>query len=184
MRRYRLMTTPSMYGARLRLIVNVIAAMSVVMLVITIALSMMSYWIKDPRKQYITIGSNLHITVNDGINSDAIGRLVLFNNSSYGPYRGSILWLNKPPNLIERHFGDTGGIYFRYFKTNQGVLWTLMISFWYPLICFMIAPAFWLVLYRLDTTRPGFCSRCRYDTRASIGNCPECGAELPSEPVK
>lgn len=161
------------------------ASVSATLLVITVVLWAISYWVKDPRRQHITLGPNFHVTVNDGVGGEAVGRLVLFNDSSYGPYRGSMMWVDKPPqNAIEHHFGDTAGIYFRYFKTNQGVLWTLMVSFWYPLILFAIAPAIWLIMHRLDVKHPGYCPKCRYDIRASTGHCPECGTVLPPDSDK
>lgn len=157
---------------------NIVTLASTVLLAITIALWVMTFWL-NPWDHYISLGSHFHISVWG--NEHSIGRVVLFNSISYGPYRGSII--NASAILSEAHFGDTAGIYFRYFRFHQGILWTLMLSLWYPLALFSIAPVSWLVLYRKDATRPGFCPKCRYDIRASVGFCPECGTQLDTESV-
>lgn len=167
---------------RVRTKLNVASGISVVLLIITLGLCLLSHWIADPQKQRISLGPNLYITVEEGFfNGDAIGHIVVFNDDNDGPYRGSMLFVDTPPqHFVERRF-DAWGIYYRYFELNQNVLWTFRISLWYALILFSVAPVVWLIRRRLEVAGPGLCPKCRYDIRASSGNCPECGAQLRSD---
>ncbi len=123
---------------------NVITLVSTVLLVETLVLLLVSPSIK-PRDHHLTLGDNFHIGV--------FGRrLTFFNDSNYGPYRGSIIgFVDDQGNLqptLEREigFGETLGVYYRYFRWNDGgVLWTLMISLWYPTILFSVLPILWYI---------------------------------------
>ncbi|QDT99913.1 hypothetical protein V144x_54270 [Gimesia aquarii] len=73
--------------------------------------------------------------------------IAFFNDVEYGPYHGSVLFLDNDYSDLDRldHWGPSFGIYYRYFRWRDGVvLWTLMIGLWYPLLLFMILPAVWL----------------------------------------
>jgi len=79
-------------------------------------------------------------------------RLALFNDKEYGPYCGSIIGIvgpdgkTYPPLRHEEYFGDSWGVYYRYFQWYDGYeLWTLMISLWYPLVLFGIMPIGWAI---------------------------------------
>lgn len=122
-----------------------------------------------PWDHRVSLTDNFQISVWSGFRGDTFGRLVIFNDAKYGPYRGSIVALGGPdsrevrwgwhtadddydfgvitytnPNgTIDRwRFCDLPGIYLRHFHFHdQQTLWTLMVSLWYPLILFSILPA-------------------------------------------
>ena len=78
------------------------------------------------------------------------GRVVFFNDSEYGPYRGSIIGLADadgnvyPPLEREIKWGDSLGIYFRYFRWTDSTLWTLMVSLLWPLAIFGLPTVVWV----------------------------------------
>jgi len=78
-------------------------------------------------------------------------RLAFFNDSEYGPYRGSIIGMLdedgnvQPPLEQQVGFGDTWGIYYRYFRWSFGTLWTLAFSLWYLVGVFCVLPLVWLL---------------------------------------
>ena len=96
---------------------------------------------------HLSLGRSFHMgTWDDGWDS----RLVFFNDSEYGPYRGSIIQMDGEPPLERRvGFGDRLGIYYRYFRfANDGAtVWTLMISLWYPTILFVVLVILWWIRY-------------------------------------
>lgn len=88
-------------------------------------------FVTNPWRHYISLGNSLHLGVwNRGVDS----RVVVFNDSHYGPYRGSIITLQDSATPLRTEFGDTCGIYFRHFEWTGSSLWTLMVSIWYPII--------------------------------------------------
>lgn len=116
-----------------------------VMLVFSLALAVSSIWI-NPQAHHLSLTQKCHVSVmwRGGLDS----RISFFNNSDYGPYRGSIVGLVDeqgnvyPPMIREARFGDTAGIYYRYFQWSSGsVLWTLNVLIWYPAALFAILPA-------------------------------------------
>jgi hypothetical protein len=122
--------------------VRIAVSASAVLLVITLAVVIAGIW-ANPWDHAISFNQDFYIAVwNRGFDS----RLVFFNDREYGPYRGSIIALvdsAKPRSPFERElrFGDTWGIYYRYFRWPNGqVLWTLMMSLWYPVAIFAILP--------------------------------------------
>jgi hypothetical protein len=119
-----------------------------------LAASTLLLWIATffvtPWDHRLSLTRNFHVGVWNGVNGDTLGRLVVFNNADYGPYRGSMM------GSVERRVasGDTLGVYYRYFRTPDGsTLWTLMVSLWYPLLIFGILPAAWLVQRRRARTK-------------------------------
>lgn len=88
-------------------------------------------------------------------------QLVVFNNATYGPYRGSIIdrpWTDTGGNvhsLLSQkvEFGDAWGIYYRYFRwPDNRTLWTLAISLWYFLPVFGALPLLSILLKRRTRT--------------------------------
>ena len=126
---------------------NIGVLVSVVLLGVTVAL-----WVaalnSNQWDHRLSLGNSFHIGVcGPGLDS----RLVFFSDSEYGPYSGSIIQLNGSPPLERKiGFGDTLGIYYRYFRFPDGgpTLWTLMLSLWYPTILFVVLPIIWWIRYR------------------------------------
>lgn len=116
------------------------AVLAVVILLLAAATSFVNPW--DHR---VSIGRHFHISVWDGFQGDAIGRIVFFNDAEGGPYRGSLIALEgESLEQLERVSFDWYGIYYRYFHWRAGdTLWTLMISLWYPLLLCLVLPSIW-----------------------------------------
>jgi hypothetical protein len=96
----------------------------------------------NPRKHFVSIGNSFHISVsNIGLDS----RIVFFNDSDYGPYRGSIISIADGPQPKSVGIGDAWGLYYRHFEWPAQRLWTLMISLWYPIVLFamMLVVSLW-----------------------------------------
>lgn len=151
---------------------NLAALISLCLFVLVVFLCISTLWL-NPWDHYISLTPQLNIAV---IGDDTIGRVVIFNDDAYGPYRGSMI--DSTTVIAEHHFGDTAGIYFRYFRWSTGTLWTLMASFWYPAVLFGVLPLIWIVTYRKTDSGEQLCPACHYDCRASPERCPECGEEL------
>jgi hypothetical protein len=98
----------------------------------------------DPRKQFVSNSNNCHVSI-DGRGGDA--RLEVFNDSSYGPYSGSIVGVAGDPNGPKvSGFGDIAGIYYRLIRWPNGTsLWTLSVSLMYLLLVAAVLPVIWLI---------------------------------------
>ena len=135
---------------------------------LTVVLWIVTFYV-TPWDHRVSLSRTFHIGVWAGFSGDILGRLVFFNDAQYGPYRGSIITLANSdyPSTGKSWFWGVGGlgertdydgkgtveikelgcdfpgIYYRHFvwvKTGV-VLWTLMISLWYPLLFFGALPA-------------------------------------------
>ena len=136
--------------------------------------------IADPSRHRIALGDEFFLGVHRfrGIQI----RFVAFSDP-VGPYRGSII--NGVANPSRHGFGDTAGIYWRYFRwpTTVGqprtVLWTLSVNCLYFLIPLSILPSLWMCqhLRRARLRKSGCCQRCGYPPTPGEqrGTCPECG---------
>jgi hypothetical protein len=114
-------------------------------LAVTLMLAVSTFWI-NAYDHHLSLTDEFHVGV--GIYSPSFHpRLVVFNNTDYGPYRGSLIGLSDGQGgivggpLQMRYFGDTAGIYYRWFLWPEGTIWTLMISLWYPIAFFSAALA-------------------------------------------
>jgi hypothetical protein len=132
-----------------RRILNIITLVSAILLGGVFVLLLISSK-NNPRDYHLSFCNTFHIGVFDK-------RLAFFNNSDYGPYYGSIIGLVddqgniQPPLERDIGFGETMGIYYRYFHWKDGgVLWTLMISIWYPAILFAVLPILWCIRYSIN----------------------------------
>ena len=93
-----------------------------------------------------------HLSLSDGFHigllrfgRDSLGRIAFYNNAEYGPYRGSLLFLEEPPPMPRRvDFRCRYGICYCDYLWEDGVaLWTLMVSLWYPVLLFGVLPLIW-----------------------------------------
>jgi hypothetical protein len=74
----------------------------------------------------------------------------VFNDSSYGPYGGSIIAVSgagrSPNDPKVSGVGDVAGIYYRMIRWQDGKsLWTLSLSLAYPLLLAALLPFVWIV---------------------------------------
>jgi hypothetical protein len=151
---------------------NIVSLVSLVLAIFTLFLWLATFWV-NPWDHRVSLTNNFHVSVWNGFSGDTLGRLIIFNNAQYGPYRGSIMLLtdsNQPPPIVRGwsigHYSigqetdfdrrgevlliekacDMPGIYFRHFRRpNEALpLWTLMVSLWYPLFLFNVLPAVWI----------------------------------------
>lgn len=98
----------------------------------------------DPRKQHLSVARDCHISI-DARGWDA--RLEIFNDSSYGPYAGSIVGIAGDPNCpTVSGVGDAAGVYYRMIRWPDGrSLWTLSLSLIYPTLVTLVIPFIWFV---------------------------------------
>jgi hypothetical protein len=128
-----------------------VSAASAVMLGATLILSIATF-ILNPWQHYISFSDTFHVGVWRG--GDTLGRIVMFSDAGYGPYRGSLLQITDgdgnafPVFDKEVRFGGSFGIYYRYFRREEWVLWTMVLSLWYPATLFSILPAIRLIVRR------------------------------------
>lgn len=118
----------------------------------------------DPRQQFISLSAGCHLSIIYARGADA--RLLVFNDSSYGPYLGSIIGFAEDPNPpVVSGVGDVAGVYYRLIRwPNGNVLWTLSLCLLYPLIVSALLPAVWLV-------------RRSRRSRADSSDCPQLPAD-------
>ncbi len=125
---------------------------SAVLLVVSVLL-LLAGFAANPLERRLSVTQDFHICL--WRHRDVDVRLVFFNDHEYGPYLGSILGIVDdqgnvhPPLAGESCWGDCCGIYWRHFRWREAwgradpVLWTLMVSLWYPLILLSILPVLW-----------------------------------------
>jgi hypothetical protein len=134
-------------------IFNIFAAMSAIAFCLVVVAWLAAASV-DPRKHFVSVSRNCHFSI-DFRGADA--RFEVFNDSSYGPYSGSIVGIARDPNGPRvSGVGDSAGIYYRRIYWPNGVwLWTLSLSLIYPLLIASGLPAVWLVR-RARRSRRGF----------------------------
>jgi hypothetical protein len=150
---------------------HIAALTSCVFLAVTVILWLVTF-VASPR---LSLTRHFNLGVWSGFSGDTLGRLEVFNDAGYGPYRGSIIALSNdehPPKSVwfwkvGENYGieknntfnakgavqvtttdaDFPGIYYRHFQwpDQPEPLWTLMVSLWYPLFFFCVLPLAWLV---------------------------------------
>jgi hypothetical protein len=152
---------------------NLASLVSAVLIGCTVVLWLATFAI-SPWDHRVSLTHHFHIGVWSGFSGDTLGRLVVFNNAEYGPYRGSIIALADSAHpsskqgwsfgdydmgqitdyngrgevALQERVCDLPGIYFRHIHTllpkEYSPLWTLMVSLWYPLFLFSVLPAVWV----------------------------------------
>jgi hypothetical protein len=131
----------------LNLALIALAALAVGILLLGLAMRFMA-----PRDIRLSLISSLHFAVSNARGSGGLGRVEIFNDAEYGPYRGSIVGADAkvyPPLDCKIAWGDAWGMYYRYFRWQEGrILWTLSVSLWYPLLAAAALPLGRLLLRR------------------------------------
>ena len=89
----------------------------------------------DPRRHGIAVTSRFHVGFFDG---------GVWFYSDQWPYRGSIIQVNGQPPLLRQAGFDLSGIYYRFLRFPADSTWSLMVSFWYPVLLSAILPANWI----------------------------------------
>jgi hypothetical protein len=126
----------------IRRIFNTLSLISAILLACTVLLWVWSFW-ADSRNDFLSFSDNFHVGLFDG-------RIDFFSDK-HGPYHGSVISLSSgegaafPAFAERRGFGDTLGIYYRYFRwADSGiVLWTFSATLLYPMILFSFLPLCW-----------------------------------------
>jgi hypothetical protein len=103
---------------------------SAILLCINLLLAMVGAF-TDPRDLFVSISDSFHVSI---MNMGTDSRIVFFNDSDYGPYRGSIISVTDGSQPRTVAIGDTWGLYYRHFEWPTQRLWTIMISVWYPIL--------------------------------------------------
>lgn len=117
-------------------LLNAVAVVCAVLLSITLLLLLVAPFL-DPIDIHLSLGRAFHVSVQC---RRFDSRIVFFNDSEYGPYRGSVIGLSDddgnvyPPSQRQLSFGDAWGVYYRYFRWSDATLWTLTVSLWYPIV--------------------------------------------------
>jgi len=92
-------------------------------------------WWADPERHSWSLGEHCYIGAFDGC-------LELYSDS-FGPYHGGIIALDGQRIPWERHGFRVCGLYYCFIKRldTGGVLWTVSVSLWYPMLLFGLLPA-------------------------------------------
>jgi hypothetical protein len=132
---------------------NIAAAVSAIVLCLVIV-AWFAAGAVNPRKHFVSLSSSCHLSVNA---RGADARVQVFNDSSYGPYGGSIIGLaGDSTGPTASGVGDVAGIYYRMIRWPNGTsLWTLSLSLAYPLLLALPLPVVWLIR-RSRRSRRGF----------------------------
>ncbi len=120
-----------------RLLLNILTLVSFILLCLTGFLFYLSYRITAWEESF-SLRDDFHISLYRKANDC---RLAFFNVKNY-PYTGSVV----SNDTKIRGFGNFLGIYYRNLSSEEGILWTLYISLWWPAVLFSISPG--LFLYR------------------------------------
>jgi hypothetical protein len=109
----------------------------------------------DPTQRHLTLHPNLHVSIGMGPYGPS---LELFNNASYGPYRGGTIGMTSPgrPSPVRTRYFDFVGVYYRDFLWPDGRrLRTFSLSLMYIVLLSGALPGQWLI-QRTRRTKRGF----------------------------
>ena len=118
--------------------------LSLIAAVLTLAL--------NPWDHHVTINPDCRLGVWSGFSDGIDPVLVFFNRQvgcdhDHGPYRGSLITVEGDPwpPVVTGVDWDFPRIYYRHIRSgwDDSVVWTLMVSLWYPLILCAIGPIIW-----------------------------------------
>jgi hypothetical protein len=180
-----------------RVLFTIIAGLSLVLLMATVAVWGRSYFYRDI-VSYVTKDGNGQII-------QSIRGRMDFMSDLDGKSTGSVshqedrlstdaIWnggMSGYPVKVEWHLGHVWQKYSRYhgfgwpgngantgFTTNHRLV---VIPYWSPAVLFAILPTIWIwrsIKYG-HRKSIGHCPKCNYDLRATPSRCPECGWTAP-----
>jgi hypothetical protein len=119
-----------------RRVLDTIEVLCAVPLTISLLLLLVAPFL-NPADNYLSFGRDFHVSA-ECRKFDS--RIVFFNDTAYGPYRGSVIGLSDddgnayPPLQRQLAFGGAWGVFYRYFRWTDATLWTLTVSLWYPIV--------------------------------------------------
>jgi hypothetical protein len=162
-----------------RRLLNILAAISLLLCVATLALWVRSYWAADAVDWE---GSN--DILGAGSQKGRILIVVTRNSGNVGD-TGFQFQIGRSPNQLkfEDEFGNDGHEWlgFGYAHISAGeTICLIMLPLWFICILFSLGPAIWLTLHlkHRRATDTNACPTCGYDLRATPDRCPECGTEV------
>ncbi len=134
---------------RKRIHTHVTIVLTVVIVVLT-AIWLFSYTL-DGGAQHVSLTRTFHVNLSEGCVS-------CFNDSAYGPYRGSIIAIvdregHTHPDFLRRTAWSLPGFYYRCFRTESDTLWTLTVSLLWPISGATVSLLMTLAMNRLRRTR-------------------------------
>lgn len=178
----------------MRHVFAVLAALSAILCLVTVAIWVRSYWVRDI-VTFSQPGGNSHLA------QSILGRVHVVTGLDGGSEGGrsyaadrlspQAIWsggVSGYPVEVHRHLGFVWQTYSRFqfdlMTGGQAALFTthhrlIVIPYAYPAALFALLPIVWLSGKRRRARRRiGLCSKCGYDLRASPERCPECGTAV------
>ena len=160
-----------------RHLLNLLTALSLLLCVAVCVLWVRSYWVPES----VSYWGNAHVL---GLYSSKGRAALTLATGTIGPAEreaggyGLRYKVVNPPSVITagrwgfviRRIPVSGG-------TWSGTLHMVVVHDWLPVAAAALLPGAWLFRrVRMRNRRPGLCTICGYDLRATPGRCPECGA--------
>lgn len=154
---------------------TLIAAISLVICIMTTALWVRSYYILDAVDWSTSHGRAGFFTIQGRIAYGAVTlgptypRKVIQGLS----YRTTAVGYSFSVNMMRPSWTSWTGFALARIRQTGFSAWDIRVPYWLPLLLSAIAPILW---YRRRHRYPrGACQQCGYDLRASPDRCPECG---------
>jgi hypothetical protein len=168
----------------LRILLNAATALSLLLFVATVAMSVRSYWIEDaallPSRNWwhrYSLASYL-------------GTIEIFRETlrppSDAPRWSSGRLDGAASSELRRELRqETGFLGFGYRTTGvRKQMLIVHVPYWSVGVILALLPAVWTIRRRARKHRNGRCSVCGYDLRATPERCPECGAVPTAQPAR
>ncbi len=185
---------------------NILAALSLLLLVATAALWVRSYWVSDRLVRQSGTWASLSLCGNRGsldIMRANVSRQVAQRRLATGENIPFCFELDHSPAIEGTfpHWGWSGDLKwnflgFAYYANPANYdlahapielahYTELIIPLWpFVLLCAILPLLRFYLWFKRRRVAPGHCLKCGYDLRASKDRCPECGTPIPAGLVK